>query len=133
MFNIYTFKIDFNIEVSGKPFYAKFPFFANGNPVKGLTCGISSVYAGDMKLERENPNRQKLFKTLNLDAAKVYGLNQIHSQTVLVVDSNHPPVIEADGMVTNDKDITLSVTVADCLPVYLFDKATASFGIVHSG
>jgi YfiH family protein len=142
MFNIFTFNLDLKINKSGEPLFAEFPFIVNGNPVEGFACGISSVFAGDMKYGRKNPNRQKLFNELEQKhkhmhmlklTAKVYGINQIHSQTVLPVDSENPPLIEADGMVTNDKDITLSVTVADCLPVFLLDVKTSSFGIVHSG
>jgi YfiH family protein len=86
-----------------------------------------------MKYGGENPNRLALYKKLNLNPEKVYGLNQIHSQIVLVVDSNNPPSVEADGMISNDKNITLSVTVADCLPVYLIDNVSGAFGLVHSG
>ncbi|MDR2951810.1 MAG: peptidoglycan editing factor PgeF [Treponema sp.] len=86
-----------------------------------------------MKNGGQNPNRLSLFAMLGLDPAKVYGLNQIHSQTVLAVGSGNPPMAEADGMVTRDNDITLSVTVADCLPVFLFDARTGAFGAVHSG
>jgi copper oxidase (laccase) domain-containing protein len=36
-------------------------------------------------------------------------------------------------LVSRDRDIWLSVTVADCLPVYLFDTESGAFGILHSG
>ena len=39
----------------------------------------------------------------------------------------------ADGIITADKNFMPVVTVADCMPIFLFDKATETFGIVHSG
>jgi YfiH family protein len=86
-----------------------------------------------MKYGRQNLNRLSLFAELGLNPDKVYGLNQVHSRVVLAVGNDDPPLTEADGMVTRDRDITLSVTVADCLPVFLFDTRTDAFGIVHSG
>jgi copper oxidase (laccase) domain-containing protein len=36
-------------------------------------------------------------------------------------------------LVSRDREIWLSVTVADCLPVYLLDTESGAFGILHSG
>lgn len=41
--------------------------------------------------------------------------------------------LEADGMVTSRPDAVLTVTVADCLPIFLADRRTGAFGLVHSG
>ena len=130
MANIYHFNIDFNTDEQN---FASFPFIVDGNPIEGFSCGISLRSAGDMKNEVHNQNRLSLFTDLGFDPALVYGLNQVHSRLVLAVDRNNPPAVQADGMVTRDCGITLSVTVADCLPVYLLDTGTGAFGIVHSG
>jgi YfiH family protein len=129
----YQFSLDYTNYAHEKPLFASFPFITDGNPVKGISCGISSIYAGDMKYENENKNRNSLFVELGLNPIKVYGLKQTHSRTVLAVDGSNPPSVSADGMVTRDRNITLSVTVADCLPVFLFDTKSGAFGLVHSG
>jgi YfiH family protein len=36
-------------------------------------------------------------------------------------------------MISRDPELCLSVTVADCLPVYLYDTEGGAFGLVHSG
>jgi YfiH family protein len=130
---IYQISLDYTNDVHGKSLFASFPFIADGKPVKGISCGISSIYAGDMKYEDENKNRSVLFTGLDLNPVNVYGLKQIHSRTVLTVDSGNPPSIDADGMVTHDQNLTLSVTIADCLPVFLLDVKSGVFGLVHSG
>jgi YfiH family protein len=130
MADIHYFNLDFD---KGNGKYAIFPFVAGGNAIKGISCCISSSIAGDMKHGGQNPDRLSLFAELGLNPDKVYGLNQVHSRVVLAVGRDDPPMTEADGMVTRDKDISLSVTVADCLPVFLFDARTGTFGVLHSG
>lgn len=134
--NISCFKIEFN-EKKGQPFFAKFPFVVNGIPVEGISCCLSSRFAGDMKIGLREENRRALFGELGINPEKVYGLKQVHSRDVLVIDGKHPPgeiwAVEADGMVTRESDVYLSVTVADCLPVFLFDTRTKALSLVHSG
>jgi len=113
------------------PLFAIFPFIFNGSPIEEISCGISLRAAGDMRTDGKD--RPALFSKIGLNPANVYGLKQIHSRTVLAVDSANPPQEEADGMVTEDRNITLCVTAADCLAVFLFDVKSGAFGLVHSG
>lgn len=38
-----------------------------------------------------------------------------------------------DGVITNEKNLLLTVTVADCVPLYLVDPVRHAIGLVHSG
>ena len=101
-----------------------------------LHAGISLARAGDMSRRRMGPARSHLFARLSIDEASVFGLTQVHSRRVLVLDGQTPREVaetEADGMVTRRPDAALTVTVADCLPVFLVDPVTGAFGLVHSG
>jgi YfiH family protein len=133
MLRVYSFALDFKNDVPGTPFFAVFPFIFEGNPIEGISCGISSIFSGDMKYDKANQNRKALFAKLKLNPQNVYGLKQIHCRSVVLVDINNPPACEADGMITDDRNVTLSVTVADCLPVFLLDVKSGAFGLVHSG
>jgi polyphenol oxidase len=112
---------------------------ACGIPVMpGLSAGISLEAAGDMALSRESllPSRSRLRERLGVECDRLYGARQVHSQRVLVVEgqsSAEVAVVEADGLLTRREEAVLSVTVADCLPIYLADRGTGAFGIVHSG
>jgi len=130
---VYSFILDFKNDSFGNPFFAAFPFVFEGSPVEGISCGISSIFSGDMKYDSANQNRQTLLAKLKLNPENVFGLKQVHSRSVLFVSADNPPACEADGMVTDDRKITLSVTVADCLPVFLLDVKSGAFGLVHSG
>lgn len=51
-------------------------------------------------------------------------------------DDEHAGVAElpsGDGLVTDDARVVLSVTVADCLPIFLFDESGSVRALVHSG
>ncbi len=104
----------------------------------GISSGISLAKAGDMALSRrrELPCRERFLESLGASAAKTYALHQVHSKTVVAIDHQDPEAlvtVEADGMVTARPDVLLTVTVADCLPIFLLDEATGAIGLVHSG
>ena len=139
---VYSFDLEFKYDDTQTPYFASFSFIVDNIPVNGISCGISSRFAGDMRpssldadstYPKQTPNRLALFGKLGLNADCVYGLKQIHSHTVIEVDRSNPPLISADGMICNDREIALSVIVADCLPVYLYDTESGAFGLAHSG
>lgn len=59
-------------------------------------------------------------------------VRQIHSSNIHVVDS-HVTDLVGDGLVTRTAGILLAVSVADCIPVYLYDVEKRVIGIVHAG
>lgn len=64
-------------------------------------------------------------------------MNQVHGDTVLLVDEPGPaptePIPTADALVTTTPGLGLMVRVADCVPVLLADPATGVLGVVHAG
>ena len=60
-------------------------------------------------------------------------MKQSHSNQVAVV-TDHSSIPEADGMVTNNKEIALAVRIADCLPVLMYsDHAVAAVHVGRKG
>ncbi|MFP4363165.1 MAG: polyphenol oxidase family protein [Spirochaetia bacterium] len=95
---------------------------------------LSLKEAGDMKFIDQWENREKFFSSQGIDPMQVKALNQVHSKTVFVVNSGtQTEQYYGDGLVSNDNTVVLSVTVADCLPGFLWDMHTGALGIVHSG
>jgi YfiH family protein len=106
------------------------------SPSASLRAGISLARAGDMSRRRAGPERSRLFERLEVDEDRVFALTQVHSRRVLVLDGQAARELSgmaADGIVTARRDAMLTVTVADCLPIFLVDRATDAFGLVHSG
>lgn len=101
-------------------------------------AGISLLHAGDMGLARRasDPSYGRLLASLGVEPDRARSLTQVHSRSVLVVDGQTPAAtaaFPADGMVTIRPDILLTATVADCLPIFLADRVSGAFAIVHSG
>lgn len=60
-------------------------------------------------------------------------MKQSHSNQVVVV-TDHLSIPEADGIVTNNKEIALAVRIADCLPVLMYsDHAVAAVHVGRKG
>jgi YfiH family protein len=133
--NLVFFRLDF----SPSPDYARFPFIFEGGAVPGVSALISSRFAGDMRYSEgtDNPARLGFFRSLGLDPARVYACTQVHSREVCEVGRESPNAgPRADGLISHDRGIVLSVTVADCLPVFLYDcgsRPDAGLALVHSG
>jgi YfiH family protein len=100
---------------------------------------ISLAAAGNMHFQRrdELPFRQGLFSVLGIDERRVFSLVQKHTKDVVIVHAGRSPdaftQTIGDGLVTDLADAILTVTVADCLPIFIIDAAHGAFGIVHSG
>ncbi len=106
--------------------------------IPGISAGVSLAAAGDMALSRDGilPARSALLARQGIRRDRLYGLRQVHSRRVQLIEEQPPEeaaAVEADGLLTTRPDAVLSVTVADCLPIFLADRRTGAFGIVHSG
>ncbi|MDR1074627.1 MAG: polyphenol oxidase family protein [Treponema sp.] len=122
-----------------------FPFFFEGKPVSGISCMLSAHGAGSMDV-RETGRRNAFLQKTGVDPAKTFACSQTHSQThsqnvavIGIADGERSAAIlyDADGLASGAgcgaANVYLSVTVADCLPVYMFDMETGAFSVVHSG
>ena len=105
-------------------------------PAQAVAGGITLARAGEMSRRRPGTARSRFAESLSMDETRLFGLTQVHSRRVIVLDGQGRAEVaatEADGMVTLRRDTVLSVTVADCLPIFLVDRSTGAFGLVHSG
>ena len=58
-------------------------------------------------------------------------MNQIHSNKVIFVEKPNSQTLNADGIISNRKDLILGVLTADCAPIVILGKKY--FGIIHAG
>ncbi|MDR0719012.1 MAG: polyphenol oxidase family protein [Treponema sp.] len=131
---LYPFNLDFVNYGDKKIPVAHYPFMFNGKTVPGVLCAVSGRLAGDMICEKDNSARLALFSALRLDFRRVAGLWQIHSRDLVSAGKDRVPFgVKGDGLVCAERGIALSVTVADCLPVFLYDTQSGAFALVHSG
>lgn len=77
-------------------------------------------------------NRRRFFSSLGFDSRHAAVPVQCHSNNVRFVD--RPGEYEScDGLITDTIDIPLVVTVADCLPIVLFDPTKPVVALTHAG
>lgn len=104
----------------------------------GVKYGISKRRDGSMKhlkpdINREN--RQNFFSSLGLGADKTVMAGLAHgAKTALVDESFSGQVVDGvDALVTDKSGLVLAVTVADCLPLYLFCPGRNIIALAHIG
>ncbi len=110
-------------------------FFAFANVASAPECGITLAAMGPMKPGKDGDNRARAFRSLGIAPETVLAVNQVHSRVVRVAVSPSPfdSLPDGDGIIARDPSLVPSVTVADCMPIWLFDPVTGCFGVLHSG
>jgi YfiH family protein len=106
-----------------------------------IRAGISLKRAGDMGRTAADPrlfgpDRAVFLRAAGLADYEVFACRQVHSRTVLEVGDSSPETIsllEADGLLADRPGALLTVTVADCLPIFLADPVRGVIGLLHSG
>lgn len=99
----------------------------------GLNCGLGSSDQHDIV----TLNRARVADAMGVDATHLVGVHQIHSANVIIVENTKAtldaPRPKADGLVTNQQGLALSVLTADCQPVLFADPDAKVIGAAHAG
>ncbi len=97
-----------------------------------LVYGISEKKDGDMKYNNEN--RENFFSNLSVSENSIIRAGLINGTNVArVFKDGEKNIPETDGLVTDEKEILLTITMADCFPIYFFDPNKKVIGIAHAG
>lgn len=102
---------------------------------KAYAC-LTLLNHGSMrfKWDLENTHRNNFFNSILEPQKKLVPLQLSHSKIVIAAEKYTDTLnIFADGIITCNKDLVPIVTVADCMPIYIFDPITGCFGVLHSG
>ena len=87
-------------------------------------------------------NREKGCRELGIGMESLCLVYQTHSDNIAIVTKKDvPPVGEKimnekngfDGIITNEKDIFLTIRTADCVPVFFWDEKKEVVGAAHCG
>lgn len=97
--------------------------------------GLSLKRAGSMDLATEEGRslRKRFLQNRGFRHEKSCDCHQIHSRKIHQVDESPLQGQEGDGLVTRRRDWILTVTAADCMPVFLIDPVAKNRGLCHSG
>lgn len=80
-------------------------------------------------------NREAYLRKIGIPLSRLVSAEIIHRNKVAIVSKKDAgKVIEgADGLITRENNLFLSITMADCLPIFLFEPKKEVIGIVHAG
>jgi YfiH family protein len=87
-------------------------------------------------------NRQKLSSLLGSEGRFAFIVaNQTHSDHVTIITQKHSKgwesledaVAECDALVTDKKEVVLTILTADCVPILLYDTKKEVIATVHAG
>ena len=87
---------------------------------------------------RVRENRYLSFSALGRERSSLFDVWQVHSPDIVIANAPHPQSesrseLKADGIITDNPNVTLFMRFADCTPVMLYDKRKKVIGLVHAG
>lgn len=129
------------------PMYDKIPFIRHGFSTR--LGGVSEGYLGTMNLSYSRGD-----KDCNVDEnyRRICHALGIHTENLVLSDQVHDTIVyragkkdcqgtdlrkkklkDIDGLVTNEKNVVLSTSYADCVPLFFVDERNKAIGLSHSG
>ena len=103
--------------------------------------GFSAAPFGSLNLGRHvgddtaavEANRQVLSSRVGLHRERVVYMDQVHGDSVAIVDDGHRVPGATDAIVTTTPALGLAVLVADCVPVLMVEPRAGVIAAVHAG
>lgn len=116
--------------------------FSIFNKFPKLLVAVSLRENGSMKiradLERDEEalaNRAKFYNKIGLSGEKIVNAKLVHGDNIEIVSSKDGGqfIPQVDGLITDQKDVYLCITVADCMPVVIYDPQNEVVSLAHCG
>lgn len=137
----------FDEKWDGEVLYLSYPKLEQTGIVKhGFSTrlgGVSDGIFGSMNLsyhrgdadENVDENFRRILKAIGAWDKCVIKSAQTHTINVHQVTSENKrePLYDIDGLITNETDVCLVTSYADCVPLYFVDPVRKAVGLSHSG
>ena len=120
--------------------------FSNLSEFPELVQGMSTRSFGTMKMlttdDQVIKNRHHFSKALGIDLARLVKTEGVHGNKIAVVGQDQcghgvtndlESVKGVDGLITREPNVFMMITVADCLPLMVYDPILKIAGIAHAG
>jgi purine-nucleoside/S-methyl-5'-thioadenosine phosphorylase / adenosine deaminase len=100
-------------------------------PYASLNLGLA---VGDDP-DAVHTNHERICEALGIDAVRMAKCHLVHGHTIQVVTATLAGgwLGKADGMVTAQPGVFLTMRFADCVPILLHDPQRRAVGLVHAG
>ncbi len=98
----------------------------------------SLVPDGDMRLAAnagQIENRERFMRRIGIGPERLASAGLVHGDTIhfASVADGGKIIPGTDALIASDNDLFLSITVADCLPVFLHHPGSGALALVHAG
>jgi polyphenol oxidase len=100
----------------------------NNFPPFGFSISNAKLYNDEQVIEF----RKILARELNTDYENMAFQKQYHTKVVEEVRAGQR-LYYSDGIVTNQKNVILNISIADCAAVHVYDPTNQCIGAAHSG
>jgi YfiH family protein len=106
-----------------------------------ILFGTSEKSDGSMRVTFPNftaenfENRSTFLKRHNLNHSDTVSPVLEHTKNIVLISQKDKGKIfpNTDGLITNEPGVILTVTAADCAPVFFFDPQNMAIGVAHEG
>lgn len=97
-------------------------------PFDSLNLGL---YTED-NFNHVRENRIRFFEDLGFTEGQVVGSFQIHEDRILTA---HEPkqYQDYDAVISTEKNLLITVTIADCVPILIYDSKNKAIAAIHAG
>ena len=96
-------------------------FTRNGGISKKNFSTLNCAYNKGDEDKYVKKNREYVLKKF-CNEKKIILMNQIHSNKVVFIEKPNDQTLNADGIISNRKDLILGVLTADCAPIVIVGK-----------
>ena len=93
-----------------------------------ISIDVHAVFSQNLRQD----SLSAIAASLGFSTEKIASPEQVHSAQVDLAESPGE-YLGMDGLVTQNSEIVLTLKVADCVPVYLYEPCKKMIGMVHSG
>ncbi len=102
----------------------------------GRVPGVQLPLDRHEALQAQMPFFKKAVKELLPAAKTLFCAQEVHGTEIAIIEKTTPHqdlIPHVDGMITNEAEIVLGITVADCAPVWIVDSQKKAVALIHSG
>ena len=98
------------------------------SPYSSLNLGLST---------KDDPNdvahnRHQFFNAIGINEKNIASSGQVHGKAILIAEKAGR-YQGYDAIVTNNKNLFVAVSIADCCPILLYDKVHHAVAAIHAG
>lgn len=97
-------------------------------PFASLNLGINT----EDQVDNVNENRRRFFRDINADTFGFASSLQVHGTSVYLA-TEAGRVEGYDALITNQPGLLVGVTVADCVPILIYDHENQAVAAIHAG